>query len=973
VTGPTGAARDAAKVRQALDNQPWRTTGALSMSGLSLRSVPDPTDVVDCLISLDLSGNRLTELPEWLVKLPGLERLAAAGNRIATLGSRLAGMFALHDLDLSENRLTSIERELADCGGLRRLDISHNRLTAIGFVDQLPDLRALSAAANQLAGLDGYRFPPRLRELNLSANVLQHLPSSFQRLRSLRRLDLSDNQLSETGPLAGLPLEELYLDNNRLRSLGEIPALPHLRRLSTLGNPLDELAIADLEDSPAVRASIELNSARDSVTPSIAPADPERQALGAPELGTDFEVELTDQADTQRLLDMYYARGQRPPLQLQMTDGPVVALDQLNRTAARAVLDASSADASASVVFVASRDLDIFDRTMNLFWEAIPRLRTVPELAGAPAQFLDEAKLSRPPRVLNVRLADDRGRVVTADQTLLAQHAYRLEIGVGTLIEDTLVINPEPVRIDDADDTADGHWLSVLAVSGDVDVAAGLHRLFLPKSGHSWVCPCDGPEHHCSPNERSPNLYLTVTTRDTVRAATLRCILYSNGNVVQSVLVSFSVSLERQRGRIEAVVDYALTDDVSNAAALPKRDCNILTNDSGGTHRIVVNNGERAFTVDLTEAAASQALSAVRGALKDITIADETSRYDRDNAKPAKDFVADLRALAQLGSQLWQVAMPNRDDRAALRQQILGKATIQITRVTPTVFPWALVYDIPYELDAERALCPLLANWDIHRALLDSYPERCPFATSHGLNVVCPYGFWGFRHVLEQPPSVREGMPRNRIRVLQPALVAAARSLSLNTLLTTAHFDDLGRCFAGRFELSRCDSRAAIRHAFADPSLPLAYFYCHGRLAQLGQTSAVAPFLEIGKGDRIGATDFAAWDEAGEWGPQHWTDTAPLVFINGCGTAALSPEDLVSFVEALAGLNAAGVIGTEIPVMQQVAGEIALRFYRLFAGQENLSVGAAMYRCRIDLLRKGNISGLVYTPFCSADLALETA
>lgn len=121
----------------------------------------------------------------------------------------------------------------------------------------------------------------------------------------------------------------------------------------------------------------------------------------------------------------------------------------------------------------------------------------------------------------------------------------------------------------------------------------------------------------------------------------------------------------------------------------------------------------------------------------------------------------------------------------------------------------------------------------------------------------------------------------------------------------------------------------------------------------------------------VGAADFAAWDEGDAWEAAHWADTGPLVFINGCSTAALSPEDLVSFVDALAGLDAAGVIGTEIPVMQRVAGEIALRFYRRFLGPASLPVGEALYRCRIDLLCKGNVSGLAYTPFCSSDLSLE--
>jgi hypothetical protein len=44
------------------------------------------------------------------------------------------------------------------------------------------------------------------------------------------------------------------------------------------------------------------------------------------------------------------------------------------------------------------------------------------------------------------------------------------------------------------------------------------------------------------------------------------------------------------------------------------------------------------------------------------------------------------------------------------------------------------------------------------------------------------------------------------------------------------------------------------------------------------------------------------------------------------------PEDVVTFVGALAGVKAAGVVGTEISVHQRVACEVAVRFYRQFCG-----------------------------------------
>lgn len=130
--------------------------------------------------------------------------------------------------------------------------------------------------------------------------------------------------------------------------------------------------------------------------------------------------------------------------------------------------------------------------------------------------------------------------------------------------------------------------------------------------------------------------------------------------------------------------------------------------------------------------------------------------------------------------------------------------------------------------------------------------------------------------------------------------------------------------------------------------------YCHGGKARLAETHLEIPVLQIGQDDEIAPSDFGAWDEADDWAASHWRDTAPLVFINGCETAKLMPEDIVSFVDALAGIHAAGVIGTEIPVDQTIAGEVALRFYRQFCADGSTSVGMALHRTRIDLLRKGN-------------------
>jgi hypothetical protein len=191
-----------------------------------------------------------------------------------------------------------------------------------------------------------------------------------------------------------------------------------------------------------------------------------------------------------------------------------------------------------------------------------------------------------------------------------------------------------------------------------------------------------------------------------------------------------------------------------------------------------------------------------------------------------------------------------------------------------------------------------------------------------------PFGFWGFRHLIEQPPSVLRGLLRTTLAVPAGARAATVRSLNVDASITAGHMGHLRNCLAPRFALADCDSRDDFVSAIDTP-LPLTYFYCHGHAAPLGDRGVdlLIPYLEIGHDEMIGAGDLNAWAAAGQWHRERWRDVPPLVFINGCKKAALSPEQIVTFVDAFAGAEAAGVIGTEIAVAQPLASEFAQGFY----------------------------------------------
>ena len=153
--------------------------------------------------------------------------------------------------------------------------------------------------------------------------------------------------------------------------------------------------------------------------------------------------------------------------------------------------------------------------------------------------------------------------------------------------------------------------------------------------------------------------------------------------------------------------------------------------------------------------------------------------------------------------------------------------------------------------------------------------------------------------------------------------------------------------------------------------LELAYFYCHGLTTELPGGAGVTPTLGVGTQEVIHPSDLVTW-QLGGWPKDHWKTTAPLVFINGCHTADTTPQTLVNFVDTFSSsLRAAGVIGTEITLHQLVANEMGKNFLDAF--QHGNSVGQSLHQARTTLLRKGNLLGLVYTAYCSADLKLSAS
>ena len=583
---------------------------------------------------------------------------------------------------------------------------------------------------------------------------------------------------------------------------------------------------------------------------------------------------------------------------------------------------------------------------------------------------------------------DPDGTVVPGSRPLLRGSRYALRVDIGPLRKESLVRNPERLNEKVLPSRGAGHWLEIVFSSDELQTERIKSAIYLPSEGASWTCHCPyDSDHTCKPSERSEFLHIPFLVATERAKARVRLVVYYRNSVLQSQFIGIGVNdAEVVAEPAQAFIDYSASVGLRNIPQVTERTVNILTNDADtDSHRLIINSrlGDAVAYV-LTEGQMRSAMANARRALVDIHIAEgmfgKKSKFRGDNTKPFEQFQADLSALASRGRELWTAVFPDRARIASLKSQLRTKSVIQIARtsVSRFVFPWAMLYDFPLEVGNPDAhvVCDFAHNWyqvprDGRLALQDL--DECPYAKSHTFNTICPFGFWGFRHVIEQPPSTYGwDLPQEiRARATRKMLVGVSRDL------TSAHdhLHEIQMALGTRFNVDCCDTREAIASTVdASPQLEFLYFYCHGR--HRPQDAGLDTYLEVGDRQMLCPADIGAWNE--KWigrQPSQWEDTTPLVFINGCHTTDLTPDALVSFVEVFMGAHAAGVIGTETTVHENVASEAAEVFWENFCSLDKdgkpRSLGEALRNMRFGLLRKGNLMGLTYTAYCSAGLTVS--
>ena len=434
-------------------------------------------------------------------------------------------------------------------------------------------------------------------------------------------------------------------------------------------------------------------------------------------------------------------------------------------------------------------------------------------------------------------------------------------------------------------------------------------------------------------------------------ASTLTATLHKDGNFLQNIVVTFTVGGHRA----VPVESTARGRPPSAAAVLKPRDVGISLSPAAGGYDCIVW-GEVAARARLPVQAAylASAVDALRAELMKVVMHQDTNgdyvfQSGIDIGEADRDVA--LTTMARAGALLFQkiffgpaAGADAKSVGSYLREAASdGTRALKLQVVAETApIPWGLLY-------TGDAAAGARLDWDL---------------------------FLGMRHIVEE-------IPLQTTLAISDSAIASEPRLAVGVNVNTGIDAQLGVTLVAdqqawwstaatkrqRIGITSRATRADVVAALASAATAdqLLYFYCHAEsagLADPGGPDASALVLSDAK------------VTLGELALDAPTSTAlagkPLVFINACESAELSPAFYDGFVPYFMAKGARGVIGTQCKTPALFAAEWAERFFDRFLGGEAL--GDAFLGLRREFLEQhGNPLGLLYAVHCDGDTRIEPA
>jgi hypothetical protein len=236
--------------------------------------------------------------------------------------------------------------------------------------------------------------------------------------------------------------------------------------------------------------------------------------------------------------------------------------------------------------------------------------------------------------------------------------------------------------------------------------------------------------------------------------------------------------------------------------------------------------------------------------------------------------------------------------------------------------------------------------------------------------------FLGMRHVIEEIPLQTNMAVIDEPIGSDPRLAVSVNVNSgIDAQLGGTYVADTNAYWANaqaarkRVGVTSRTTSADVMRALADAATDdqILYFYCHAEAAALGDPGGPDASALVLTDARITLADLNL--DAPTTTPLRGK---PLVFINACESAELSPAFYDGFVPYFMAKGARGVIGTQCKTPALFAAEWAHRFFERFL--DGADLGATFLALRREFLdQHGNPLGLLYAVHCVGDTRIEPA
>lgn len=521
--------------------------------------------------------------------------------------------------------------------------------------------------------------------------------------------------------------------------------------------------------------------------------------------------------------------------------------------------------------------------------------------------------------------------------------------------------------------------------------SVGLIRVFGDRPAETVAQPTS----ECVTGE-SGRLLFPLRTSSHPGVYRLRCNVYCRQMLVQSRIVTATVSQDAAVPRaLTTTVDFTLSASLNPTllSGRAEHQLSLMVNDDGaGTHTFMYAGKSGSKPLHVTQATFREGeiedhVSHARGALRLATFGHEEPfrpEWEGDfkyrNRSASGSLSDDLIRMAVRGYRIYRSMtsrlapasdqLDARQSRKALQEMMRTPGHVQVvTKRSPSLYlPAAVIYDHPLDDAVQPRLCSAFEDSlaaRTHLADTDCFSGRCPNYGSDA--IVCPSGFWGYRHAIGMPVSLT---PLDDLAD-SPAILSytgkplAAVAVSTDLLQADAHTAEL----ESRPGLLVTEVDESSKNQFFDQlnrlNPQIVYFYCHGGV------HGTTPYLRIGhpNGGHV-ITSANIEDKC------YWPQSRPLVILNGCHTTGLGPEQANELVSAFTNEpRASGVIGTETTIVEELATEFASHLLDAFlsadADQRGTSIGEAVRQARLALLQRRNPLGLLYVPFVPSDLTIQ--